>query len=583
MTKPMHDALIEEIVRACAETENFDTDGSIARSGRYDGTDAIPEILFSPCSLGGLSLCNRCVIAPLEQFGGQFVLNDEVRRFYLARCDAGLLTTAPVPAGSGGYPFPFLLWRRLIDQLHAHGSRLFLQIRLDGSSPQETADLAAAAQPGGFDGICLYARDNDSRLLETVSAIRARLGRNWPILCRVSLSPAVYESGVKVRSLKSVRPLAEEFELLTNLAKAGVDAFEIGLGSPETPWLMRPASQLPAGCFAEAARAVKAHFRCRGICAQVLAFGKLGYPNAAESLLEKGDCDLISLDGSGISDPAWCQKARAGQSDEIVPLSLPSYSVSKGNEKIAVIGAGCRGLSYAIRAADAGHRVELFEAAEKPGGDLALFRSAASYEKRNLLLYLLRQIERRHTICLHAGTRADAEWLKRGRFDRIVFAFPDTGYVPPNIPGWGEIPYITPDRMPDDPPKNWKRKHVLIIGKDAVACDLAWDLLSRGLAGKVTLLTEGAELMTEEEPFNRAWFLHHFIQRGGVIMTASSLQRIRRHSVVVKRSNSSMEINLRCDVLILAERKAVPHRLPEEAERGHLAERIEFLPEPIGG
>jgi 2,4-dienoyl-CoA reductase-like NADH-dependent reductase (Old Yellow Enzyme family) len=230
------------------------------------------------------------VIAPLSAVGSTLRPDETARRFYLARAWAGLLTTGPMPASVGGDPFLTLTWRPLAEKLHARGAKLFLQIALDGSAPGKAAALAATAPNGLFDGLCLYAREQAEGLLETVRLIRARLPRSFPILCRVSLSPAVYESGLTPEKGQTPPTVGEQLTLFAELSKAGVDAFEVSLGGPATPWLLEPASQLPEGCFTEAARAVKTQFLCLGIRAQAIAFGRLWRPDTAEKLLRRRDC-----------------------------------------------------------------------------------------------------------------------------------------------------------------------------------------------------------------------------------------------------------------------------------------------------
>ncbi len=565
MPKAKKDALIAEIVEACA-APSFS--GSACQSGAEFPT------LFSEAALGSLRLKNRCVIAPLGELT-ELAPDDAAVKFYLSRAEAGLLTTGLISASLAKFPLPLQRWRRLNETLHAHGAKMLLQLQLKDSDPADAAYLAAAGQAGLFDGVCLYAREDDEKLLETVRAIRARLGADPPILCRVSLSPALIESGLEP-SGPAPRSLYDSFLLMTELVKAGADAFEVGLGGPDTPWLLRPASQMPPACFREAARALRTHFLTRELNIPVLAFGRLSDPAVCEALLTSGDCDMVSLDGAGISDADWVRKADAGRADEICPLPLPDYTVSPGQDRIAVIGAGCRGLNYAAQAAKAGHRVTLYDSASVPGGKLALYRSEAAREKKRLRSWLLREAETQNGICFKLGCRADAELLKKGLFDRLVLACPAASLVPPSIPGWGENPIVTADAPGEAFSGKWKRKHVAVLGSDALACDLAWALQSEGLAKKVLLVTEKPQLMPEEPESDRAWFLHHFRQRGGQVVTGCTLLRMRRH-ILVGRDADGKDRHLLCDRVLLAEESPAPLRLYREALGGGLAGQVILL------
>lgn len=577
MSRPVKDALICEILDYCAGKPPLNGENEPMGVGRYPSRRAGFHELFSPIDIGSLSLKGKTLIAPLSPIGESFAPDGETERFYLSRSGAALLTTAPVPAGFDGDPFLPQRWLPLNERMHARGARMLFQIALDGSTPQTVVNMAVRALPGGFDGICLNAREHEEELHETVCAIRERLGKNLPILCRVSLSHAAGESGFDIGNGKAPASLSERYPRLTELARAGVDAFEVTLGGPETPWLLSPSERAPAGCFAEAARALKALFRFHGISAAVIASGRLAYPKLAENLLESGMCDMISLDGAGIEDPDWIRKVRNGRCGEIAPLPLPAIHAEPGAERVAVVGGGLRGILYALDAVDRGMTVDLFEARERLGGRLALFPSRMAYEEENRLSYLLRELEKRPSIRVRLGTRATGGLLRAGSYDRIVFACRAAAVTIPNIPGWGEIKYTTAEQLGEALSGKWRRKHVAVLGSDALACDIAWALQAEGLAKKVTLITQKAEIMPEKSEADLAWFRHFFLQRGGSVVIGCELLRMRRHSVVYRESPEGREIHLRCDRIVLLEEGPVPLRLYQEAIAGKIAPEIILL------
>lgn len=577
MTKPTKDILIEEIVTAFSRTEDFHGSPRIMGRGDYSCSKAHYDRLLSPCEVGNLRLKSRIMIAPLTLIGGSPVPNEETRSFYLSRAAAALLTTGPIPASTGADPFLSLRWVSLNEKLHARGAKMLLQIRLDGSSPAAAAALAATAIPAAFDGVCLNARENDDHAVQIVRQIRGKLGGGFPIVYRMSLSAAVFESGLHPAGGKHPRPLSEQMDKLRQLSLVGVNAFEICLGSKDTPWLLNPAPQLPAACYAEASRAVKAQLHYLGLSTAVITFGRLGYPDIAEDVLAQGDCDMVSLDGAGMDDADWCKKLLRAQPQGISPLPMPSIAIRPGRENIAVIGAGCKGLRYAIEAADQGHRVDLFDMAENPGGKLALYRSGAAFEKKNLLAYLLSEVNKRNQIRICTGTRADAEILKKGAYGRIVFACRAAAISPPCIPGWGEIPFVRVDQLDDETIQAWRRRHVVILGSDSLACDTAWALLSDSGVKHVALVSERPDIMPGEAENERAWYRHHIPLRDGEIITPCRLLRVRRRSIVCEDLSTGSEKHIRCDRLILAEETPAPLPLYQQAVRENLARKIELL------
>ncbi len=577
MSKPVRDALIREILDRCAGKTALCGENEVLGVGRYRAEDLSRGALFSPCRLGPLALGNRCAILPLGRVGGADSPDEAARRFYLARSGAALLSTGPIPASKKDDPFPALRWLPLNERMHARGARMLLQIALDGSTPAQTANLAVAAPAGGFDGVCLNARENDTGLLETVREIRARRGASLPILCRVSLSPALAESGLLPEGGRAVPCLAERLETMTALARAGVDGFELSLGGPEAPWLLAPGSRFPAGCYAEAARALKAHFRCLGIGAAVLAYGRLGYPALDEKLLRQSLCDMVSLDGAGIDDPDWVEKARRGCGEDICPLPSGALNVKPGAARVAVVGAGERGLRYAIAAADRGMQVDLYEEKDRLGGTLARYASQTAYEKQNQLDYLLRELGKRPSIRVRRGTRADAELLKREGYDRIALGCRAAAVRAPSVPGWGEIPFADAERISEPLSGAWKKKKVTVIGSGTLACDLAWALLEKKLARRVSLITERPMPMPDESAADREHFRHFFPQRGGEIVSGCTLLRMRRHSLVYRDARSGKEVHLPCDRIVLLEEAPASLRLYREAVAERIAPEIVLL------
>ncbi|MCB2285737.1 hypothetical protein LGK99_01260 [Clostridium algidicarnis] len=97
---------------------------------------------------------------------------------------------------------------------------------------------------------------------------------------------------------------------------------------------MAPTSSavMPAGCFLDISRIVKEHFKAKEIKSNVrlevpvVAFGKLSYPDLAETAIKNGECDMVILARPLLDNPEWCNKAYADNVKEIIPLKN-SYSL----------------------------------------------------------------------------------------------------------------------------------------------------------------------------------------------------------------------------------------------------------------
>jgi 2,4-dienoyl-CoA reductase (NADPH2) len=205
----------------------------------------------------------------------------------------------------------------------------------------------------------------------------------------------------------------------------------------------------------------------------LIATNRINDPAVAEEVLARGDGDMVSMARPFLADADFVVKAAEGRAEEINtciacnqacldqiftrqiascllnPRACHETKIvlrkAAQPKRIAVVGAGPAGLACATTAAEAGHRVTLFDAAAEIGGQFNLARRIPGKEEfAETLRYYRRIIERTGvTLCLDRHVGGDD---LRG-FDHVVLA---TGIVPrtPAIPG-------IDIQSPDTPTSSW--------------------------------------------------------------------------------------------------------------------------------
>ncbi len=268
--------------------------------------------------------------------------------------------------------------------------------------------------------------------LDVVRAIRAELGGDYPILCRVNGEERDVEGGVTPE-------LAAQFCLL--LQEAGVDGIDVSSMHPHSP-------EYDRGFNVAAAEAIK-----KLVSIPVNVAGRLD-PELAEEVLRQGKCDFVTIGRPLIADPELPTKAAAGRLDDAVPCVYcvnclavdrectvnPSWGKERSlaivpaafRRKVLVIGGGPGGMEAARVAALRGHEVHLYERESALGGQLRL-ASLLREEYEALVRYLAGQVDKLG-VHVQLGQPATLASIRELSPDAVVLAA-GARAVTPAIPG----------------------------------------------------------------------------------------------------------------------------------------------------
>jgi 2,4-dienoyl-CoA reductase (NADPH2) len=289
--------------------------------------------------------------------------------------------------------------------------------------------------------------DNRLRLArEIMAGVRTKVGRDFLVIFRVS-SIVLVEGGLTAEEIAAEARAVEA---------AGADIINQGIGWHEAR-VPTIAQKVPRAAWAFAARRLKAAVRI-----PVIASNRINTPEVAEAILAGGDADLVSIARPMLADPEFATTAREGRADEInvciacnqacldlifsrrVATCLVNPKAGRETEfdapppsrpkRVAVVGAGPAGLACAVTAAERGHRVTLYEAGPRIGGQLNLARNVPGKEEFDETLRYYRVRIARLGVDLRLGQSPSSAALAAAGFDEIVVA---TGVMPraPAIPG----------------------------------------------------------------------------------------------------------------------------------------------------
>ncbi|HVA56006.1 MAG TPA: NADPH-dependent 2,4-dienoyl-CoA reductase [Gammaproteobacteria bacterium] len=282
--------------------------------------------------------------------------------------------------------------------------------------------------------------------LEIMRRTRAVVGPDFIIIYRLSMLDLV-ENGSE---------WTEVVALAKGVEAAGATMINTGIGWHEAR-VPTIATMVPRGAFTWITHRLKSEVRL-----PLITTNRINMPDMAEQILANGNADMVSMARPLLADPAWVRKAASGCEDEIntciacnqacldqiFAKQLASCLVNPracheteltitpaaSPKRIAVVGAGPAGLSAAVSAAQRGHRVILFEAANEIGGQFNMAkRVPGKQEFHETLRYFKRQIELSN-IDLRLGQKAETATLQSQGFEAIILA---TGVLPrnPHIPG----------------------------------------------------------------------------------------------------------------------------------------------------
>ena len=237
---------------------------------------------------------------------------------------------------------------------------------------------------------------------EVLGEIKSRAGKDFP----VTLSISGYERMPGGRAIDDTQRLAPE------LVAAGVDCFRVSGGISDALVTMMVGRSEYGYAHNIAQAAALKHV----VDVPVMLVGRIHDPELAEQILADGQADLIAMARPLLADPYLPRKVLEGrparirrciscencidsmQTSDNLGCAINPFSgreaelvIQPGNKKVVIVGGGTAGLEAARIAAEAGHKVVLFERQRRLGGSLVL-ASTVHADNERFLNWLLAEV-----------------------------------------------------------------------------------------------------------------------------------------------------------------------------------------------
>ena len=270
--------------------------------------------------------------------------------------------------------------------------------------------------------------------LDVVRRTRAQVGADFILMYRLSVLDLVPDGADWAEIVSTARALEA----------AGVTLFNTGVGWHEAR-VPTIAHMVPRGAFAFAAA------RLRGeLAVPLVASNRINNPAQAEDLLASGAADMVSLARPFLADAQFVRKAREGRADEINTCiacnqacldvifrdqlcgcmvnpracreTEPAPAPVLSPKHVAVVGGGPAGLACALAAAERGHRISVYEAADRLGGQFNLAKSIPGKgDYAETIRYFSRRLELLG-VPVQLNRRVEAAELVAAGYDSVVLA-----------------------------------------------------------------------------------------------------------------------------------------------------------------
>lgn len=285
--------------------------------------------------------------------------------------------------------------------------------------------------------------------LQILNGIRKKLGNRVAIEYRISADELVVEGMRFEETVEFAKMIQDKIDLLH--VSVGV------LSEPDTnPDIMQP-TYYPRGMNVHWAEKMK-----KSVNIPVATVGSIDM-EMAEGIIRDGKADIVAMIRNILADNLYVNKMRRGQINEVRPcvrcntctqntanfypivcavnpmigreMEFHEIHSAQKSKKVVILGGGPAGMQAALTAAERGHRVVLFEMADKLGGNLHLAAALPfKADMRKYLDWLIARTMKDTRVDTRLNTEATPELVKAEKPDVLLVAVGSRPFIP-DIPG----------------------------------------------------------------------------------------------------------------------------------------------------
>ena len=445
----------------------------------------------------------------------------------------------------------------------------FMPTEMSHEQIEQTIDdyihCAQLAQKAGYDGVEIMGSEGyliNQFLVSHTNQRNDQWGGNIENRCRFALrilegiKKAVGEQFIIIYRLsmldliKDGSDASEVLYLAKAVEKAGATMINTGIGWHEAR-IPTIATMVPRGQFANVTRELMGKVNI-----PLITSNRINTPQTAEAILAEGCADMVSMARPFLADPEFVLKAQQGREDEINtciacnqacldeifsgqtasclvnPFACRETELliipTQRPKKLAVVGAGPAGLSFAVTAAKRGHHVTLFEKEDVIGGQLNIASQIPGKEEfKETLRYFKRQLQLTGVIVKN-NIEATPHHLEN--FDEIILA----SGVTPHLPDIeGQDNKIVKTYLDVLKHHQSVGKDVVIIGSGGIGFDTGLYLTQKGQCSSLSPCA-----------FNKEWGIDPTLSSRGGIKPENQLKDDNKQIVMTQRKAGKIGLNL---------------------------------------